>query len=70
MSRTPGASSSFIKLLARNDDNGLNISLRHTLGVERVVVSPGHSISIGFDVAPRGRPSFDFCALTFFPRRA
>src|SRR5712691_10760251 len=50
--------------------NGLNIGLRHTLGIEREVVSACHSISIGFDVKPVGRPRFDFCALTYFPRCA
>src|SRR4051812_36528654 len=35
--------------------NGLNISLRHTLGIEREVISPCHSISIGFDLTPVGR---------------
>src|SRR5258707_2676814 len=30
--------------------NGLNIGLRHMLGLEREVVSPGHSISIGFNM--------------------
>ncbi len=40
--------------------NGLNIGLRHTLGITRDVMSPCHSISIGFDVKPLGRPSFDF----------
>lgn len=50
--------------------NGLNIGLRHTLGMTREVVSECHSISIGFDLAPRGRPSFDFPALTYFPASA
>jgi 2-polyprenyl-6-methoxyphenol hydroxylase-like FAD-dependent oxidoreductase len=50
--------------------NGLNISLRHTLGIEREVVSPCHSISIGFDVKPVGRPDFDFRSLTYYPERA
>jgi 2-polyprenyl-6-methoxyphenol hydroxylase-like FAD-dependent oxidoreductase len=50
--------------------NGLNISLRHTLGIGREVTSPCHSISVGFDVAPVGRPSFDFRALTYYPQRA
>lgn len=50
--------------------NGLNIGLRHTLGMTREVVSECHSISIGFDIAPRGRPSFDFPALTYYPARA
>jgi 2-polyprenyl-6-methoxyphenol hydroxylase-like FAD-dependent oxidoreductase len=46
--------------------NGLNIGLRRTLGIERQVVSAGHSISIGFDIAPIGRPAFEFPALTYF----
>jgi 2-polyprenyl-6-methoxyphenol hydroxylase-like FAD-dependent oxidoreductase len=50
--------------------NGLNIGLRHTLGIEREVISACHSISIGFDVVPAGRPKFDFCALTYFPKHA
>lgn len=49
--------------------NGLNIGLRETLGITREVVSAGHSISIGFDLKPVGRPSFDFRALTYFPER-
>src|SRR5882757_5232294 len=48
---------------------GLNIGLRRMLGIERRVVSPCHSISIGFDVAPVDRPSFDFPALTYFSER-
>jgi 2-polyprenyl-6-methoxyphenol hydroxylase-like FAD-dependent oxidoreductase len=44
--------------------NGLNIGLRRSLGIERCVVSPCHSISIGFDIAPVGRAAFDFPALT------
>ena len=35
---------------------GLNIGLRHKLGIEHEVISPGHSISIGFDIEPAGRP--------------
>jgi 2-polyprenyl-6-methoxyphenol hydroxylase-like FAD-dependent oxidoreductase len=49
--------------------NGLNIGLRRTLGIERRIVSACHSISIGFDLAPVGRPSFDFPALTYFSER-
>ena len=33
-------------------------------------VSPCHSISIGFDLKPVGRTSFDFPALTYYPERA
>jgi 2-polyprenyl-6-methoxyphenol hydroxylase-like FAD-dependent oxidoreductase len=48
--------------------NGLNIGLRHLLGLQRHVVSECHSISIGFDVSPSsGR--FPFTALTYYPER-
>src|SRR3954470_7559520 len=50
--------------------NGLNVSLRHTLGIERQIVSDCHSITAGFDVAPAGRPTFDFPALTYYPERS
>jgi 2-polyprenyl-6-methoxyphenol hydroxylase-like FAD-dependent oxidoreductase len=49
--------------------NGLNLALRHQLGIGREVLSACHSISIGFDLAPVGRRSFDFRALTYFPER-
>ena len=49
--------------------NGLNLALRHQLGIGREVLSAGHSISIGFNLAPVGRRSFDFRALTYFPER-
>ena len=49
--------------------NGLNIGLRHTLGMEREIVSSCHSISIGFDLKPIGRSGFDFRALTYYPER-
>jgi len=49
---------------------GLNISLRHTLGLEREILSTCHSISIGFDLEPVGRPTFDFSGLTYYPERA
>ena len=35
---------------------GLNIGLRQKLGIDREVISPSHSISIGFDVQPADRP--------------
>jgi 2-polyprenyl-6-methoxyphenol hydroxylase-like FAD-dependent oxidoreductase len=50
--------------------NGLNIGLRHALGIERRVVSACHSITIGFDVVPRDREDFDFPALTYWPERS
>lgn len=49
--------------------NGLNVGLRHQLGIARKIVSACHSISIGFDVVPAGRSSFDFPALTYFSER-
>ena len=49
--------------------NGLNIGLRRHLGIERRIVSACHSISLGFDLAPVGRPFFDFPALTYFSER-
>jgi 2-polyprenyl-6-methoxyphenol hydroxylase-like FAD-dependent oxidoreductase len=49
--------------------NGLNLALRHQLGIGREVLSACHSISIGFNLAPVGRRGFDFRALTYFPER-
>src|SRR5262249_27320634 len=49
---------------------GLNIGLRQNLGIGRDILSTSHSISIGFDLKPVGRPTFDFRALTYFPERA
>jgi 2-polyprenyl-6-methoxyphenol hydroxylase-like FAD-dependent oxidoreductase len=50
--------------------NGLNVGLRRTLGIERQILSPCHSISLGFDLVPVGRPAFDVPALTYFSERA
>jgi len=50
--------------------NGLNIGLRQTLGIERRIVSACHSISLGFNMAPIGRPAFEFPALTYFSERS
>ncbi len=50
--------------------NGLNAALRKNFGMERQDISPNHSISIGFDVAPASRPAFDFPALTYVPEDA
>ena len=46
--------------------NGLNIGIRHKLGMTRDVLSECHSVSIGFDVKPVGRPKFAFPALTHY----
>lgn len=50
--------------------NGLNVGLRHTLGIKRHVISECHSVTLGFDVAPVGRAAFGFPALTYWPRRS
>jgi 2-polyprenyl-6-methoxyphenol hydroxylase-like FAD-dependent oxidoreductase len=50
--------------------SGLNPGLVHQLGLKRIELSRCHSITIGFDVRPVGRPSFDFPALTYYPERA
>jgi 2-polyprenyl-6-methoxyphenol hydroxylase-like FAD-dependent oxidoreductase len=50
--------------------NGLNVGLRHTLGIERRVISECHSVTLGFDVEPVGRTAFDFPALTYWPKRS
>ncbi|HWX57634.1 NAD(P)/FAD-dependent oxidoreductase [Bradyrhizobium sp.] len=49
--------------------NGLNVGLRHALGIERKIVSRCHSVSIGFDLVPLGRAAFPFPALTYFSER-
>jgi 2-polyprenyl-6-methoxyphenol hydroxylase-like FAD-dependent oxidoreductase len=49
--------------------NGLNLGLRRSLGIERQIISACHSISLGFDLVPVGRPAFDFPALTYFSER-
>jgi 2-polyprenyl-6-methoxyphenol hydroxylase-like FAD-dependent oxidoreductase len=49
--------------------NGLSVGLRRNLGIERQVLSVSHSISIGFDIVPVGRPAFEFPALTYFSER-
>ncbi|MGB3140382.1 MAG: FAD-dependent monooxygenase [Aestuariivirga sp.] len=49
--------------------NGLNPGLRETLEIKREVLSPCHSISIGFDMKPEGDTPFAFPALTVFPER-
>jgi len=49
--------------------NGLSISLRHQLEIQRKVISENHSVSIGFDITPAGRAAFDFSALTYYSER-
>src|ERR1700712_790783 len=38
--------------------NGLNVGLRHKLGIERRITSTCHSITLAFDLEPVGRPAF------------
>jgi 2-polyprenyl-6-methoxyphenol hydroxylase-like FAD-dependent oxidoreductase len=49
--------------------NGLSSTLEQALGLTRENISLCHSISIGFDVTPVGRPTFDFPALTYWSER-
>lgn len=46
--------------------SGLLPDVLTALGMSRTVVSRGHSVSIGFDLAPEGCAAFDFDALTYF----
>ncbi|MEH2560472.1 FAD-dependent oxidoreductase [Bradyrhizobium sp. AZCC 2289] len=50
--------------------NGLNIGLRHTLGIQRKVISQCHSVTLGFDIEPAGHTAFAFPALTYWPKSA
>jgi CelD/BcsL family acetyltransferase involved in cellulose biosynthesis/flavin-dependent dehydrogenase len=50
--------------------SGLNTKLCRALGMEREILSPCHSISIGFSLKPAGGGSFKFPALTYYPERA
>jgi 2-polyprenyl-6-methoxyphenol hydroxylase-like FAD-dependent oxidoreductase len=68
------------KLVLSNDEeisarlvvlaNGLNVGLRHTLGIRRHIISECHSVTLGFNVEPVGRPAFAFPALTYWPKRS
>lgn len=49
--------------------NGLNVSLRESLGMGRDVLSPVHSITVAFDMKPVGRAAFPFQALTYYSGR-
>jgi 2-polyprenyl-6-methoxyphenol hydroxylase-like FAD-dependent oxidoreductase len=49
--------------------NGLSVSLRDQLALKRDVTSPCHSITIGFNVVPRGASGFMFPALTYYAER-
>jgi 2-polyprenyl-6-methoxyphenol hydroxylase-like FAD-dependent oxidoreductase len=47
--------------------NGLSVSVRDSLGLKREVVSPCHSIAIGFTIEPGAGQQFGFPALTYYP---
>lgn len=49
--------------------NGLNVGLRDQINLKREILSPCHSISIGFDMMPVGRREFEFPALTYYAER-
>jgi 2-polyprenyl-6-methoxyphenol hydroxylase-like FAD-dependent oxidoreductase len=49
--------------------NGLNLGLRESLGMTREILSPQHSITIGFDMKPEGGGAFPFEALTYWASR-
>lgn len=46
--------------------NGLNVGLRHKLGMQRRDISKTHSVMLGFDLVPAASPSFSFPALTYY----
>lgn len=50
--------------------SGLNWTLREALGMVRDLVSPCHSITLGFDLVPRAGEAFPFNALQYNPERA
>lgn len=49
--------------------NGLSVSLRDQLHLSREILSPCHTVTIGFTMKPRGRSEFEFPALTYYAER-
>jgi 2-polyprenyl-6-methoxyphenol hydroxylase-like FAD-dependent oxidoreductase len=49
--------------------SGLSRPIAAALGIGRVALSRCHSVAIGFDVVPVGRPAFEFPALTYWAAR-
>jgi 2-polyprenyl-6-methoxyphenol hydroxylase-like FAD-dependent oxidoreductase len=47
--------------------HGLSVALKDQVGIERIVTSPCHSITVAFDIKPRRVRTFDFAALTYYP---
>lgn len=50
--------------------SGLQVGLRHGLGIGREITSAAHSVSIGFDMTRRDGSRFPFPAMTYFQERA
>ena len=46
---------------------GGDLGLAQSLGIERRVVSRGHTVAIGFDLRPTGRSSFGFESADLLP---
>src|SRR3979490_704077 len=49
--------------------NGLNVGMRQKLGMDRDVISAGHSISIGFEAKPGDGAALQFPALPYYAER-
>ncbi len=49
--------------------NGLNVGLRHKLGMTREDIGPCHSIMLGFDLLPADGSRLAFPALTYYGER-
>lgn len=47
--------------------HGLSVALKNQIGIERIVTSPCHSITVAFDIKPRRAAAFRFAALTYYP---
>lgn len=50
--------------------HGLSVALKNQVGIERIVTSPCHSITLAFDLKLKGARAFDFAGLTYYPERA
>lgn len=50
--------------------NGLNASLRQSMGLERRIISACHSVTIGFNVKPLAGRDFPFSSLSYYGERA
>lgn len=50
--------------------NGLNASLRQSIGLDRQIISACHSVTIGFNVVPVAGQAFPFSSLSYYGERA